>query len=134
MERCTNCGSLIPCTKGKGCTCSCGFVNDFTERDKESEDIKTTEVPEMPSLLTQAKNFTKSVTKHVMNGAYNAPDQVRRSRLEICSTCDYLQNDRCRACGCFVAQKAAWASEKCPLDKWGIYKASTGKCGGCGRK
>ena len=87
----------------------------------------------MPSLLSQAKNFGKSVIKHVSNGMQNAPEHIVNSRLEICGSCEHLSEDRCSKCGCFVAMKASWSSEECPVQKWGQYIATKGKCGGCGR-
>ena len=88
----------------------------------------------MPNLLTQAKNLGKAVIKHVANGMQTAPKHVVDSRLKICSSCQYLNEDRCSKCGCFVEMKASWAAEECPIYKWDQYISTKGKCGGCGRK
>lgn len=41
-------------------------------------------------------------------------------RLQICKTCEKLQNGMCRVCGCFVEMRAAVAKNVCPapLKKW----------------
>ena len=136
MFRCQKCGSIFPCLSN-GCACHCGFVNYFDQPEApvEPQQVKPEEKPEeMPSLLQQAKNLGNSLVKHVANGAKKVPNDIYESRINTCDSCDYLQDDRCRACGCFVKLKAGWASEKCPLDKWGTYNTDNGKCGGCGGK
>lgn len=52
------------------------------------------------------------------------------SRVEVCSSCPELIRfnnkkpeavaslDRCRACGCFVAAKAAIPIARCPRGRW----------------
>ena len=83
---------------------------------KSSEDV-----PEkVPSLPRRATNFAKAVVKHVATGMrYTTPEQVTE-RLEICSKCAYQDNGRCkhRNCGCLLAAKARWISEKCPKGYW----------------
>ena len=48
------------------------------------------------------------------------PDGEYRRRLEICRSCDGLQNGICRECGCFVELRAAARKNYCPsaLKKW----------------
>ncbi len=88
-----------------------------------------------PSILKKAANFTKAVTKHAANGFKNVPEIVYNDRMDKCNNCDKLRdNGQCSECGCVVKIKAAWAREKCPIDKWSEYKATRGKCRGCGRK
>tara|TARA_R110002012_G_scaffold236799_2_gene410522 strand:+ start:509 stop:847 length:339 start_codon:yes stop_codon:yes gene_type:complete len=105
-----------------------------TKKTKKPEQVSQSgKKKKMPSLMKQAKNFATSMTKHVASGAQSTPPHVKRSRLEICNTCDKLQGSRCSECGCFVEMKAGWASEACPLAKWGPYSRTEGGCN-CGRK
>jgi|TARA_B100001094_G_C17821393_1_gene618691 hypothetical protein len=91
--------------------------------------------PEKVGITKKAANFTKAVTKHAFNGFRKTPSMVYRSRIDICNSCEFLLNNKeCGKCGCPVAEKASWASEQCPIGKWEVYKETTGKCGGCGRK
>ena len=90
----------------------CGFEHETplclrceTKKFKE-EYLKQRSEP-MPNLLTQAKNLGKAVIKHVANGMQTAPKHVVDSRLKICSSCQYLNEDRCSKCGCFVEMKAS---------------------------
>lgn len=39
-------------------------------------------------------------------------------RLNVCKTCDYLQEGMCRACGCYVELRAAIHKNVCPYEKW----------------
>lgn len=47
-----------------------------------------------------------------------AQPPVYQSRLEVCRSCERLQNGMCLSCGCFVQVRAAKAGEHCPWDKW----------------
>jgi len=136
--KCKRCNYRNSCQIGQSCKCkNCGFVmsHGASGQKKPQSSKKSTEPAKnkMPSLFKQAKNFAKSVTRHVANGAQNAPPHVKRSRLEICNSCDKLQGSRCSECGCFVEAKTGWASEACPLAKWGPYSRTEGGCN-CGRK
>ncbi len=43
-----------------------------------------------------------------------ADDAQYRSRLDICSRCDSLNNGSCMICGCFVELRAARKALHCP--------------------
>lgn len=66
-------------------------------------------------------NFTQSMYNHAKSGFRQVYPHIFDNRLEICKSCDKLdiENATCKECGCFLMIKAKWASEKCPLDKWG---------------
>ena len=140
MARCKNCSAVLNCSD---CACNaCGLgeygsneVEEVIEaHTKKAEENKPTKEPSMPSVFQQAKNFTKAVARHAMNGGQSVPESVKQSRMEHCLGCEFLSGNRCSECGCFVDAKTDWASERCPVGKWETYKASRGKCGGCGRK
>ena len=60
-------------------------------------------------------------------------DDVKGTRLLACTHCDQLKRkqpgavagddvagaDKCLQCGCYVKTKAEFATEVCPLGKWG---------------
>ena len=66
-------------------------------------------------------NFINSATNYITNGMPNVLPETRNKRLEICHSCDKFNPTgmRCNECGCFLLIKTNWATEKCPLDKWG---------------
>lgn len=76
---------------------------------------------QMPGLARQAASFFKAAVNHVSAGAPSATNVQREARLAICRTCEYYRDERCGVCGCFVAVKASWADQSCPLNppKWG---------------
>lgn len=39
-------------------------------------------------------------------------------RLTICTSCDYLNDGTCGACGCYVELRAATKKSRCPYKKW----------------
>ena len=77
-------------------------------------------------LFNKAKNLTISTINHVSNGLKHVKEDIKEQRLSICKSCDKFnaENTTCNECGCFLQIKSYWASEKCPLDKWG-HEVST---------
>lgn len=90
-----------------------------------------------PPLIEQAINLFKSIVRIVDSKLGQVHEQEYAHRLSICSRCDRYKDGRCLECGCFVALKAVWSSEDCPLkpSKWPQPQQnqppSTGR-GGCG--
>lgn len=74
--------------------------------------------PQLPGVITMAANFAKALADHVMDGAAKVSPAELHTRLERCSICEQRRDDRCTACGCFTAVKAAWRSSDCPLGRW----------------
>ncbi|MBO4905305.1 MAG: hypothetical protein J5367_08800 [Lachnospiraceae bacterium] len=47
-------------------------------------------------------------------------DETYAKRLDICRSCDYLNDGTCGACGCYVELRAAAKTGKCPYKKWTV--------------
>lgn len=80
------------------------------------------ETCKFPSLAQQAKNVGLSVF-NVMTQAYKtgkvlASEEKVKGRISKCESCEFLNNNRCNQCGCFIALKAGLESESCPKGKW----------------
>ena len=78
--------------------------------------------PTMPSKGQMAKNAAGSFArnlKSVMGGnSINAdPDEIKR-RKAICKGCEYMDDNRCSKCGCWLQYKAILRAESCPIGKW----------------
>jgi tetratricopeptide (TPR) repeat protein len=71
-----------------------------------------------PGVLRMAVTATKAMALFVGSGFKVAPPDVRRARLDACSSCEYYTGLRCRVCGCVTAAKAGLLHEVCPLAKW----------------
>lgn len=74
----------------------------------------------MPPLSKQIYNFAKALTKHAVDGWQNVDEETYKARITVCETCPLRKKNRCSLCGCFLSEKALWASEDCPEDKWEI--------------
>ena len=83
------------------------------------------EAMEFPSVATQAANFATAAARHIAGGARQTSDAELASRFAICETCPSLVGGRCSECGCGISgirgivSKLSWASESCPVGKWG---------------
>jgi len=83
---------------------------------------------EAPSFFQMAKNAGTSMVNHAMNSFQSVPANVKEERISICEGCEHYDSEttRCDECGCFINIKADWASEKCPIDKWGMWTGGQG--------
>lgn len=98
-----------------------------------------------PSLAQKAANFAKASTKHISGGLKKVTEETKNKRLAICNSCPFKvgteEKPTCNKCGCFLKIKAGWASESCPIGKWGAGESPkpqnrrpSGGCGSCGKK
>lgn len=79
---------------------------------------------EFPAPHRLAWNLATAVARHWATGARQLADDEKAARLAVCRGCDLVklnaagEPSRCTKCGCYMAKKAEWASEDCPLGKW----------------
>lgn len=74
-----------------------------------------------PSFITMLTNFAKAATGHIKAGLPQTSDEEKERRASICESCDQLNKEeyRCNVCGCMLHYKISWATQECPLGKWG---------------
>ena len=48
-------------------------------------------------------------------------EEVLKMRWDICSSCEFLKDDKCEKCGCFMKVKHKLAMASCPEGKWDRY-------------
>lgn len=86
------------------------------------EETPCVDTKQMPNVLDMAKNLMSDSTKIIKNALKGnttlIDDQTRELRWNTCQSCEFLANDRCSKCGCFMKVKVAFVSSKCPVDKW----------------
>ena len=127
---CKNCGVTIESIYGPE------LFSMECSHDPEQEDVPK-DAGNTPSFFQMAKNAGTSMVNHAMNSFQSVPANVKEERISICEGCEHYnpETTRCNECGCFINIKADWASEKCPIDKWGMWtNGQSGGCGGCGKK
>ncbi len=88
--------------------------------------------PGQPGLLGRAARFTAATARWLGAGAPLRSQQGRLAALETCAACEKNQDGWCSECGCWIKLKTAYATESCPLGKWGAEKREGRGCGGCG--
>ena len=81
----------------------------------------------MPKPCTRCllKDYSKEVyEKLIVEGLKALPpedlttENVTSGRLEVCKTCEKINQGTCLACGCYVEIRAALKAGKCPYKKW----------------
>lgn len=94
-----------------------------------------------PPWYQQAASFVTSAAQFMAGGFMLATPEEQAYRMGICRGCEWFDAEKvkCNKCGCDLAIKTTWTSERCPLEppKWGaIQRAAQGPpgagCGGCG--
>jgi hypothetical protein len=99
-----------------GCACGAVFPSIDNRRAKPNPGV---------SLITKARNFAASATKHLAAGMPQATEEQVAERFAICQGCEHFDGKACRKCGCPVVRekkflsKLSWAGESCPVGKWG---------------
>ena len=48
-------------------------------------------------------------------------EEVLKMRWDICLGCEFLKDDKCDKCGCFMKVKHKLAMASCPVGKWDKY-------------
>ena len=48
-------------------------------------------------------------------------EEVLKMRWDLCRGCEFLKDDKCEKCGCFMKVKHKLAMAKCPIGKWDRY-------------
>ena len=75
-------------------------INEFAENN-DSIDMRT------------ASNTIKRSIIH--------DEEVLKMRWDICSSCEFLNNNKCEKCGCFMKVKHKLKMASCPIGKWDRY-------------
>ena len=77
-----------------------------------------------PGIMEMTKNAMGAARRFVNGGFALTPESEYAHRKEICSSCEYWDSTvrmgmgKCLKCGC-TSIKLRFATEKCPLHKWG---------------
>lgn len=56
--------------------------------------------------------------KSAIKAEDRVPEDEYEKRLNICKTCESLNDGTCFACGCYVELRALSPMSKCPHNKW----------------
>ena len=99
------------------------FSNSFIIEEKGKWNIEMQKKPCLKCLLREMDQeaYMENLYDYIahIEEDIKTPDGKYNNRLEVCKTCDYLQEGMCRACGCYVELRAAIDKNQCPYDKLG---------------
>ena len=75
------------------------------------------------SALELARRLGKAIvdeTVAIASGQSAVTDEEVAERMSACRACEMYDEDqnRCKACGCFLVAKALFRSAECDLGKW----------------
>ena len=85
----------------------------------------------MRSLATEEANEFAETNERI--DMRTTPDRIKRNiihdeevlkmRWDLCSGCEFLNDNKCEKCGCFMKVKHKLAMASCPVGKWDKYVA-----------
>lgn len=100
-------------------------MTTIEEKYKQArEELQHENIEQFPSLFQQARNVLKQAWLSASDTVFNnrpflSTPEKAKARLDICSTCEFLKENRCLKCGCFMDKKVHIESAQCPVNKWG---------------
>ena len=93
------------------------------EYEKIKQKYETENLNEFPSVFQQARNLAKQMWVSGIDKAKGRPflssPEKAAARMAICETCEFLKENRCVKCGCYMSAKIHIESSGCPINKWG---------------
>ena len=63
------------------------------------------------------RNAPRTIKRNIIHD-----EEVLNARWELCTGCEFLNNNKCEKCGCFMKVKHKLAQASCPIGKWDKYK------------
>ncbi len=98
-------------------------INVFIGR-KLTKSLAVQEVEQEVNKFTRHNNkvdmrtMPNKVKKNIIHD-----EGVLKMRWDLCSSCEFLKDNKCQKCGCFMKVKHKMAIAKCPIGKWDKYVA-----------
>jgi hypothetical protein len=92
-------------------------VNQFFDNNPRADMSQPPrDLPPFPKVLD---NFRKAIIKDIKGGRKRVELEEYLARITECTNCIMREGKRCtdQDCGCVLAKKCWWATEKCPADE-----------------
>jgi hypothetical protein len=124
VNQCVGLVVLIEQMEATGQTEVVAALKASHEKCVEDNPVLSPENQNFPPVMIQAWNFGSAFVKWLGAGRPVRSKRQIASRLKICKSCPFLENQRCTRCGCYCVEteqlinKLALATEKCPEGKW----------------
>ena len=82
---------------------------------------------EVQEIVKSQKFDMRGMSNRLKNVILHDQDIIDK-RWDICMGCEFLNNNKCDKCGCFMKVKTRVATARCPIGKWEKeYKFIKGK-------
>jgi hypothetical protein len=71
--------------------------------------------------VKKSKNINMRTTPNRAKRNIIQDEDVLKARWDLCLGCEFLKENKCEKCGCFMKVKHKLAMAKCPIGKWDRY-------------
>ena len=72
---------------------------------------------EVQEVVKSQKFDMRGMSDRLKNVMLHDQDIIDK-RWDICKGCEFLNNNKCEKCGCFMKVKTRVATARCPVGKW----------------
>ena len=72
---------------------------------------------EVQEVVKSQKFDLRGMSNRLKNVMLHDQDIIDK-RWDICTGCEFLNNNKCEKCGCFMKVKTRVATASCPIGKW----------------
>ena len=83
--------------------------------------LKSLAVEEINEYAEVNENIDMRTASEAIKRSMIHDEEILKMRWDICSSCEFLNNNKCEKCGCFMKVKHKLAMASCPEGKWDRY-------------
>ena len=82
---------------------------------------KALAVEEINEFAESNENIDMRTASETIKRSMIHDEEVLKMRWDLCSSCEFLKDNKCLSCGCFMKVKHKLKMASCPEGKWDKY-------------
>ena len=82
---------------------------------------KALAVEEINEFAESNENIDMRTASETIKRSMIHDEEVLKMRWDLCTGCEFLKDNKCEKCGCFMKVKHKLAMASCPIGKWDKY-------------
>ena len=83
--------------------------------------VRSLAVEEINEFAETNENIDMRTASNTIKRSIIHDEEVLKMRWDLCSSCEFLKDDRCTSCGCMMRVKYKMSMASCPEGKWDRY-------------
>ena len=83
--------------------------------------VRSLAVEEINEYAETNNNIDMRTASNTIKRSIIHDEEVLKMRWDLCLGCEFLNDNKCEKCGCFMKVKHKLAMASCPIGKWDRY-------------